>query len=53
MSRHVRELITAFVLIWMLGAAIFAAVQHLYPQCCGLVICAIMFFVFERDRMNK
>ena len=53
MSRHVRELITAFVLIWMLGTAVFAAVQHLWHIACGLVVCAIMFFVFERDRMNK
>ncbi len=53
MSRHVRELITAFVLIWMLGTAVFAAVQHLWHIGAGLVVCAIMFFVFERDRMNK
>lgn len=53
MSRHVRELITAFVLIWMLGAAVFAAVQHLWHIGAGLVVCAIMFFVFERYRINK
>ena len=53
MSRHVRALITAFVLVWMLGTAVFAAVQHLWHICAGLVVCAIMFFVFERDRMNK
>ncbi len=53
MSRHVRELITAFVLVWMLGAAVFAAVQHLWHIACGLVVCAIMFFVFERDRSDR
>ena len=53
MSRHVRELITAFVLTWMLGTAVFAAVQHLWHISAALVVCAIMFFIFERDRMNK
>ena len=53
MSRHVRELVVAFILTWMLGAAVFAAVQHLWHIGAGLVVCAIMFFVFERDRMNK
>lgn len=53
MSRHVRELVIAFVLVWMLGAAVFAAVQRLWHIACGLVVCAVMFFIFERDRMNK
>lgn len=53
MSRHVRDLITAFIIIWMLGVAVFAAVQHLWHIVCGLVVCAIMFFIFERDRMKR
>ena len=53
MSRHVRELIAEFVLVWMLGAAVFAAVQRLWHIGAGLVVCAIMFFVFERDRMKR
>lgn len=53
MSRHVRELVVAFVLVWMLGTAVFAAVQHLWHIAIALIVCAIMFFVFERDRMNK
>ena len=53
MSRHVRELVVAFILTWMLGAAVFAEVQHLWHIVAGLLVCAIMFFIFERDRMNK
>ena len=53
MSRHVRELVMAFILTWMLGAAVFAAVQHLWHIACGLAVCAVMFFIFERDRMKR
>ena len=53
MSRHVRELIAAFVLVWMLGTAVFAAVQHLRHIGAGLVICALMFFIFERERTKR
>ena len=53
MSRHVRELVIAFVLVWMLGAAVFAAVQHLWHIAIALIVSAVMFFIFERDRMNK
>lgn len=53
MSRHVRELITAFVLTWMLGAAVFAAVQHLWHIAIALIVSAVMFFIFERDRMKR
>lgn len=53
MSRHVRELVIAFVLVWMLGAAVFAAVQHLWHIAIALIVSAVMFFIFERDRMKR
>ena len=53
MSRHVRELVVAFILTWMLGAAVFAAVQHLWHIAIALIVSALMFFIFERDRMKR
>ena len=53
MSRHVRELVMAFILTWMLGAAVFVAVQRLWHIAIALIVSAVMFFIFERDRMKR